>query len=348
MNNSTVGETLMEDPPAIRYTRLFLYPLIFAVGVAGNSLVCALILKNGKSSSANGYFILNLAISDLMALLLYLPFDLVYLENSYIWPFGTFLCKFINCLSKVSVTVSGSTLVAISYDRYRAIVHSLRGRLSQRQAMVIMACIWVYSALLQLPYAFALKLMGRECIIDFQFWGGSELYQINYVLGVFTPEFVIPAIAITLAYTRIVCHLKKTHKKNSQHGLYQKSTMAARTRQNKKTTKVLTGLVTIYSICILPHMICVLMVIFNKSYLGSFAMRLAYEFTRLLTITNSCLNPLLYGAISKSFRTDLRNFLRGRRGSRASMKFLRSSVHMGNKQANKFTEAGIPLENSFQ
>lgn len=333
---------------AVRYTRLVLYPVIFAIGVVGNSIVSALILRKSKNSTANGYFILNLAISDLMALLLYLPFDLAYLENHYVWPFGEFMCKLINCLNKFSVMVSGLTLVAIGVDRYKAIVHSLKKRLSRRDAMIMITIIWVFSAVLQLPYVFALKLdPRRECIIDLSFWKGPYQFEMTYFFGVFTPEFVIPAIALSFCYIRISVHLERTHKRNSKHGLFQESTMTLRERQNRKTTQVLTGLVTIYTICILPHQICVLMITFQRDYLNSGIMRLAYEFTRLLTITNSCLNPIMYGAISKGFRTDIRNFFRGKHGQTGSFRFLRST-HSRSPERKTLKETMYNQENSFK
>lgn len=327
-NNTAIPQGIPFDtPPAIRYTRLVLYPVVFAIGLIGNSIVSALILRKGRNSSANGYFILNLALSDLMAILLYLPFDLAYLELHYVWPFGAFMCKFINSLNKLSVMVSGLTLAAIGIDRYKAIVHSLKERLSRHQALIMIIIIWTFASALQLPYVFALKLKpGGECIIDFSFWENDLQFQMTYIFGVFTPEFVIPAIALAFCYVAIAIHIERTHKKNSKNGLFLQSTMNIRVRQNRKTTQVLTGLVTIYTICVLPHQICVLMVTFDKSYLSSEVMRLAYEFTRFLSITNSCLNPLMYGAISKSFRKDIRNFFCGQaNGKSPSMKFLRST-----------------------
>ncbi|KXJ13703.1 galanin receptor type 1 [Exaiptasia diaphana] len=326
-NNTTMYSGVSDAPPAIRYTRLILYPVVFAIGLIGNSIVSALILKKGRNSSANGYFILNLALSDLMAILLYLPFDLAYLELKYVWPFGAFMCKFINSLNKLSVMVSGLTLSAIGVDRYKAIVHSLKERLSRRQAFVMIVVIWIFASGLQLPYVFALKLdPGGECRIDLSFWENNLQFQITYIFGVFTPEFVIPAIALGYCYIAIALHLERTHQRNSKNGLFQESTMTIRERQNRKTTQVLTGLVTIYTICVLPHQICVLMITFDKSYLKSEIMRPAYEFTRFLSITNSCLNPIMYSAISKSFRKDIRNFFRGKANEKStSMRFLRST-----------------------
>lgn len=341
---NTSNDTMMAPDlthPAMRYTRLILYPVVFAIGLIGNSIVCALILKKGRNSSANGYFILNLALSDLMAILLYLPFDLAYLELKYVWPFGAFMCKFINSLNKLSVMVSGLTLAAIGIDRYKAIVHSLKERLSRHQALVMIVVIWIFASALQLPYVFALKLeTGTECRIDLSFWQNDLQFQMTYIFGVFTPEFVIPAFVLAFCYIGISLHLERTHKRNSKNGLFQESTMNIRERQNRKTTQVLTGLVTIYTICILPHQICVLMITFDKSYLLSKVMRPAYEFTRFLSITNSCLNPLMYGAISKSFRKDIRNFFRGKAsGKSVSMKFLRSthSRSPDKKQLNEMT-----------
>ena len=141
MNNTESDGGFAFEHISVRIVRLVLYPVVFIIGVIGNVTVCVLIFgaKSKKFSSAKGYsyFILNLlALSDLLVLFLFLPFDLAYLKNHSIWPFGFVLCKVINTMSSVSVTVSGSMLIHIGYERYKTIVlaKTLARRLSKRKA----------------------------------------------------------------------------------------------------------------------------------------------------------------------------------------------------------------------
>lgn len=328
MNNTTTdGGLLYEEHVAVRIVRLVLYPLVFVIGVTGNLSVCTIILgaKSKQFCSAKGYFILNLALSDLMVLLLYLPFDLAYLENQSIWPFGFVPCKFINVLSSVSVTVSGSMLICIGYERYKAIVKTLSPRLSKRKALVMVLFSWVYSCVLQVPFVFALTVEPNgRCLIDVNWWPSQLSFNLTYIMALIVPQFVIPAFCIILFYVGIVFHLRKAHQLNSKQGIYTSVDAAEkREKQNRKTTKLLTGLVLVYAFCILPGKLIILSIIANPALLSSHFTRQLYEFARLLTTANSCFNPILYTTLSRSFREDLKRMF-SRDSTKDSNRFLKS------------------------
>lgn len=328
MNNTTAdGGLLYEEHFVVRIVRLVLYPLVFVIGVMGNLSVCAIILraKSKKFSSAKGYFILNLALSDLMVLFLYLPFDLAYLENQSIWPFGFVPCKLINVLSSVSVTVSGSMLICIGYERYMAIVKTLTSRFSKRKAVVMVVFSWVYSCVLQIPFVFALTLEPNgRCLIDITWWPNQLSFNLTYIMALIAPQFLIPAFCIILFYAGIIFHLRKSHKLNSKQGIYTSVDAAEkRVKQNRKTTKLLTGLVLVYALCILPGKLIILSIIANPALLLSHFTRQFYEFARLLTTANSCFNPILYTTLSRSFREDLKRMY-SRQTGRDSDRFLKS------------------------
>ena len=328
MNNTTADEGLLfNEHIAVRVVRLVLYPIVFVIGVMGNFSVCAIVLgaKSKKFRSAKGYFILNLALSDLMVLFLYLPFDLAYLENQSIWPFGFVLCKFINVLSSVSVTVSGTMLICIGYERYKTIVKTPTSRLSKRKALVMVIFTWVYSCLLQIPFVFALTVepSGR-CLIDINWWPNQLSFNLTYFMALIAPQFVIPSLCIIVFYVGIVFHLRKSHKFNNRRGIYTSVVVAEkREKQNRKTTKLLTGLVLVYAICILPHKVIILSILINPALLSSHFTRQLYEFARLLTTANSCFNPILYTTLSRSFRKDLKNMF-SKQSENDSHRFLKS------------------------
>lgn len=133
MNSS--NETLLPDSMdfTFRVMRLTLYPLVLALGIVGNLLVAFAILRNRRRDFRPSvrYFILNLAISDLIVLVMFIPFDLAYLEHK-VWIFGLVMCKFVNTLNYAFVTVSGTTLAAISIERHRSIVYPVKKPLGAR------------------------------------------------------------------------------------------------------------------------------------------------------------------------------------------------------------------------
>lgn len=342
MNNTTTGDELLwNEHIAVRVVRLVLYPSVFIIGVIGNISVCGLILcaKTKKFRSSKGYFILNLALSDLLVLFMYLPFDLAYLENYFVWPFGLVLCKLISVTSSLSVTVSGSMLICIGYERYKSIVlgKTLGRRLSKKKALAMVAFSWIYSCLLQVPFVYALTIEANGgCKIDVDWWPNELTFNLTYIMALIAPQFVIPALCLIVFYVGIVFHLRKAHKLNTKQGIYTSVNVAEkREQQNRKTTKLLTGLVLVYAFCILPNKLILLNILINRKVLSSSLTRELYEFTRLLTTANSCLNPILYTALSCSFRMDLKRMLsrsRSDASSSFSNKYLRTSRETSRSQ----------------
>ncbi|KXJ22265.1 putative G-protein coupled receptor 83 [Exaiptasia diaphana] len=135
MNSSNESLPVLSDMAfTFRVMRWTLYPLVMFSGILGNIVVALVITLNRPRDLKPSvrYFILNLAISDLIVLVMFIPFDLAYLEMS-IWVFGEAMCKIVNTLNYAFVTVSGTTLAAISLDRHRSIVYPIKKPLSTRK-----------------------------------------------------------------------------------------------------------------------------------------------------------------------------------------------------------------------
>ena len=204
-------------------------------------------------------------------------------------------------------------------------MNSLMSRLSRRKALVMVVFSWVYSCVLQIPFVFALTVepSGR-CLIDTAWWPNQLSFNLTYIMALIVPQFVIPAFCIILFYVGIVCHLRKAHKLNYRRGIYTSVDVAEkREKQNRKTTKLLTGLVLVYAICILPGKVILLSIMVKPALLFSHFTRQLYEFARLLTTANSCFNPILYTTLSHSFRDDLRKLF-SRISDKNTDKFLQS------------------------
>ena len=88
-------------------------------------------------------FIVNLAIGDILMAILCIPFTFISNLLLQYWPFGSTLCSLVSYSQAVSVFISAYTLVAISIDRYMAIIFPLKIRMSKQQAQLIILLIWL-------------------------------------------------------------------------------------------------------------------------------------------------------------------------------------------------------------
>jgi bombesin receptor subtype-3 len=137
------------------------FGIIFIAGVVGNGSLLMMFCRNKDMRSVPNTLIFNLALGDLLVLLVSVPFTAtIYTFES--WPYGAFMCKFTEFAKDTSVGVSVFTLVALSADRYFAIVHSVRRRVrgSQSKRMICsIVFIWILAAGLALPGALFSHIM---------------------------------------------------------------------------------------------------------------------------------------------------------------------------------------------
>jgi len=73
---------------------LFASAIIFLIGLIANIFVIVVIIKCRRMRTLTNRFLLNLAISDLLATLICLPTN-IYHHYDKRWIFGEFLCRFI-------------------------------------------------------------------------------------------------------------------------------------------------------------------------------------------------------------------------------------------------------------
>lgn len=121
----------------------FLYSAVFIVALLGNGLVCFVVHTMPRMKTVTNYFIVNLAVGDILMTLFCVPFSFVPMLVLRYWPFGEIMCKIVNYSQAVSVFVSAYTLLAISIDRYMAIMHPLKPRLGRAAAKMIVAAVWI-------------------------------------------------------------------------------------------------------------------------------------------------------------------------------------------------------------
>lgn len=132
----------------------FLYCAVFVLSLIGNGLVCFVVHKTPRMKTVTNYFIVNLAVGDILMTLFCVPFSFVSVLVLRHWPFGGIMCKVVNYSQAVSVMVSAFTMFAISIDRYMAIMRPLKPRLSRTAAKLVVAVVWTCALATAAPIAF--------------------------------------------------------------------------------------------------------------------------------------------------------------------------------------------------
>lgn len=118
---------------------LMLVTVLMILGVPGN-LIAVLVYITKMKRSTSGYFIITLALSDLMNCIISLPIEVVLITN--FWSFDVpWLCKLSRFHTAAMNNTSSFILAAIAVERFRSICLPLKPRISNLFAKVICACV---------------------------------------------------------------------------------------------------------------------------------------------------------------------------------------------------------------
>lgn len=190
-----------------------LFGLIFLLGMVGNTIVLVILVRvrpGGRSScSTTNIFILNLSIADFSFLLFCVPFQAT-IYSLPEWIFGAFFCKWVHYLAMATMLVSIFTLVAMSVDRYIAVVHAKHSSdiRSKRNAVLGVGVIWLLSLLIAIPVAQHQALMsGHQQAPNSSFcwenWAEGSTAKQTYKVMILLVGYLLPLVLITCCYAKV-------------------------------------------------------------------------------------------------------------------------------------------------
>ncbi|XP_006820214.1 bombesin receptor subtype-3-like [Saccoglossus kowalevskii] len=116
-----------DDPPSAKTVSIvLLYLVVLLFGIAGNALVTAVVAVNEHMRSVTNMFIAQIALGDIIMLLLAMPFDIISKHVYEDWSFGTVLCRSMSFCKDYSLTITIVTLTVMSIDRCFILSRELR------------------------------------------------------------------------------------------------------------------------------------------------------------------------------------------------------------------------------
>uniref|UniRef100_H9GAC8 Substance-P receptor n=1 Tax=Anolis carolinensis TaxID=28377 RepID=H9GAC8_ANOCA len=181
------------------------YGVVVLVAVVGNGLVIWVVLAHRRMRTVTNYLLVNLAASEAAMAALNTLVNFTYAVHND-WYYGRFYCHFQNFFPVASVFSSIYSMTAIAVDRYMAIIHPLKPRLSAAATKVLICVIWALALLLSFPqgyYATTEQLPGRVvCLVD---WpeNTTRTYEITYHFCVTGLSYVLPLAVIGCAYAEV-------------------------------------------------------------------------------------------------------------------------------------------------
>ena len=320
MNNSSLSEVSTSPHCRLKVgsasvaTKLALttvYAIVFVVALFGN---CAIILiaktKRRIRKVAFNYFIISMATADILDALVAVPMTVWHIMSNHWFEglLGNMTCKIFNFLIPVSMAASIFTLVAISVDRYLAIVHVLREPLSKRKVKFGVVSVWLFAAVAMSTYLVKYKYHQWKDGQYYCFGRWSEDSEKNLIFFKYevTTRFiffyVLPLFVIAVLYTLIIQVLKK------RQAFGENMSQLRIQRQNVTVIKMLVTVVLVFAFSWLPAHVVMMMSAFAFEKLSCWPISLVYTLV-VPSHANGAINPCIYLIFNENYRKGLKELL---------------------------------------
>ncbi|KAK8766729.1 hypothetical protein V5799_006490 [Amblyomma americanum] len=275
------------------------FGIILIVGLVGNALVVLVVLCNRQMRSTTNILIMNLAVADLLFIVVCVPSRGCYYVLSY-WPFGDAWCRIVEYLVIVCASASIYTLVLMSLDRFLGVVYPLRSMSIRRPANGFRCILLTWTIILVacVPVLFSHGMVIVDNLHSFcNYFTPYAGYNVAaFGVSLCMLDFVVPLALIFALYALM---LKRLWLAVPPGG----SVTAGCTRAKRRVTKMVFVVALVFAVCWCP----VHVVLFLKS-VGLYGKRMDTPHvvmqiaSQVIAYTNSCVNPFLYAFLSDSFR----------------------------------------------
>ncbi|XP_028648884.1 alpha-1A adrenergic receptor-like [Erpetoichthys calabaricus] len=324
--------------------------------VIGNILVVLSVACHRHLRVVTNYFIMNLAVADLLLSTTVLPFS-ASLEVSGYWLFGRVFCTVWAAVDVLCCTASILSLCVISVDRYIGVSYPLRYPLimTKKRGLVTLVGVWALAMVISIGPLLGWKEPDPEddsvCKIT-----EEPGYALFSALG----SFYVPLIVILAMYFRVYLAARKEtrslysgfkretlgsadeevtlriHRKVSDRNSSCEKRKSLRSAfsfrihkfsKEKKAAKTLGIVVGVFILCWLPFFVVLPLGSFFPQYKPPEDL---FKVIFWLGYFNSCINPIIYPCFSQEFKRAFKRILRGqcrrRRKEREHHFTYRSSV----------------------
>uniref|UniRef100_A0A3P8ULB8 Neuromedin-K receptor n=1 Tax=Cynoglossus semilaevis TaxID=244447 RepID=A0A3P8ULB8_CYNSE len=258
------------------------YSSVLVVAVLGNLIVIWIILAQRRMRTVTHYFMLNL------------------------WYFGGVYCRFHNFFPVTAVFASIYSMTAISIDRYMAIIHPLKPRLSAKATLSVIVCIWSLAVVLAFPLCYFSTTRALPLrTICYVAWPRMADDPFMYHVIVTALVYVLPLLVMSITYTIVGVTLWGGQipgdSANNYHG---------QLRAKRKVVKMMIIVVVTFALCWLPYHIYFILTGVSKPLNKWKYIQQVYLSVLWLAMSSTMYNPIIYCCLNSRFRAGFKHVFR--------------------------------------
>lgn len=203
-NSSALLDSLVGHPVWQVVLIVLLTGMLSLVTIIGNVLVVVSFKVNRQLKTVNNYFLLSLAVADLIIGVISMNLYTAYLVMGY-WAMGSWACDLWLAIDYVASNASVMNLLVISFDRYFSVTRPLtyRAKRTTKRAGIMIGLAWFVSLVLWAPaillwqyFEGVRTVPPDECYIQF-------LSRPTITFCTAMAAFYLPVTIMSILYWRI-------------------------------------------------------------------------------------------------------------------------------------------------
>lgn len=290
MNNSTFG--ISHPVHHLRViTWCIIYGLVAAAIVTGNALTIAVFSQKKLPRKFGGYFLINLAVADLMVGALALPMYIYIVYAFSYMPSNSSVVIFQQVYTVVDVftgLASVFTLAFIALERLYGVLYPIqyRQKVSKRVYIIFIILVWTMSGTASVAY-----ILSTRTLLFLL----PEKTFTYYLTGV----SVLSVLVICAAYLAVSLRIYLWNKTKVEMSI---------SKQEKRLATALFIITVVFVLTWSPFHVMNILVNFSNSFLNNIPVDLVF-FGKLLHYSNSLANPAIYSLKIPEFRVAIRRML---------------------------------------
>ena len=201
----------------------------------------------------------------------------------------------------VSYCSSIYTITSMACYRCRVLLHPFELPPCKKTVLLWISTIWFLSFVVAIPLIIASKFRedfhGSTCYEDWP----SISFKRGYTVALFILQYLLPLLTIAVAYVRIGIDLTRTKVRRASVTKHGEVSAGGVREENIKIIKVLLTIVILFAFCMLPVHLAWMSLDFGGKR-GIEISGIIFRFSDILAILHSCLNAVIYGALTKHLR----------------------------------------------
>lgn len=275
-----------------------IFALVMVLSLFGNLLVCYAIYRNPRLRRPSNYYIISLALTDILQACCSMPVSVGFLATSR-FLFGRSMCYFVGMVKLSLSKTSLYTMALMALNRYYKIVKTAKYQAMYTKKFIVFTALlaWVAPVIVVLITVFAFKTPARPnpgyamCVIEYHKWFFPIVSAIMY----------IPYFFIGYCYWKVYKHVKM-HNANV-------SWQSSNVEDVKICKTLLATVIAFFCLYVPAHFIFMTSILVGYFALPRFLPLLG----TLLVFMSSCVNPFIYGFMNRAFKSEFKKYLMPRR-----------------------------------